>query len=55
VLQILTSIRDGFAFMFRVGYDTGITLLENGNFLMVFIVVMIVLMITGWTRDKPTV
>jgi hypothetical protein len=55
VLGFLTAIRDGIAFMLSVGYDTGITLLENGNFLMVFIVVMIVLMVTGWTRDKPTI
>ena len=55
MLSILASIRDGIAFLLSVGYDTGIRLLENGNFLMVFIVVMIVLMITGWTRQKPTV
>ena len=55
MLSILTSIRDGISFLLSVAYDSGISLLENGNFLLVFIVVMIVLMITGWTRDKPTV
>jgi hypothetical protein len=55
VLDVLTAIRDGIAFLLSVGYDTGVGLLESGSFLLVFIVVMIVLMVTGWRRDKPTV
>jgi hypothetical protein len=55
VLGVLTAIRDGVVFLMSVAYDTGVTLLENGSFMMVFIAVMIVLMITGWTRQKPTI
>ena len=38
-----------------VAYNTGVTLLENGSFMLVFIVVMVVIMVTGWRRDKPTI
>jgi hypothetical protein len=55
VLEILTAIRDGIAFLLSVAYNTGVSLLENGTFMFVFIVVMLVLMITGWKRDKPTI
>jgi hypothetical protein len=55
VLEILTAIRDGIAFLLSVAYNTGVSLLENGTFMVVFIVVMLALMITGWKRDKPTI
>ena len=55
VLEILTAIRDGIAFLMVVAYNTGVSLIENGMFMLVFIVVMLVLMITGWRRDKPTI
>ena len=55
MLEVMKAIRDGIAFLLSVGYDTGVTLLENGTFMLVFIVVMLVLMITGWRRQKPTI
>jgi hypothetical protein len=55
VLEILTAIRDGIVFLASVAYNTGVSLLENGTFMLVFIVVMLILMITGWKRDKPTI
>jgi hypothetical protein len=55
VLEVLTAIRNGIAFLMSVAYNTGVTLLENGTFMLVFIVVMVVIMVTGWRRDKPTI
>ena len=55
MLGVLTAIRDGIAFLLSVAYNTGVSLLENGSFMLVFIVVMIALMVTGWRRDKPTI
>ena len=55
VVEILTAIKDGIAFLLSVAYNTGVSLLENGTFILVFIVVMLVLMITGWRRQKPTI
>jgi hypothetical protein len=55
VVEILTAIKDGIVFLLSVAYNTGVTLLENGMFMLVFIVVMLVLMITGWRRQKPTI
>ncbi|HYN05914.1 MAG TPA: hypothetical protein VES67_00855 [Vicinamibacterales bacterium] len=55
MLEVMRAIRDGIAFLLSVSYDTGVTLLENGTFILVFIVVMLVLMITGWRRQKPTI
>ena len=42
-------------FLLSVAYNTGVTLLESGLFLVVFIVIMVVLMITGWRRQDPTI
>ena len=55
MLDILRAIRDGIAFLLSVAYDTGVGLLENGRFVIVFLIVMLVIMITGWRRDKPTI
>ena len=55
MVEILTAIKDGIAFLLSVAYNTGVSLLENGTFILVFIAVMLVLMITGWRRQKPTI
>jgi hypothetical protein len=55
VVEVLGAVRDAIAFGLTVAYSTGVRLLENGSFLLVFVVVMVVLMVTGWRRDKPTI
>jgi hypothetical protein len=55
MLEILRAIRDGIAFLLSVAYSTGVSLLESGLFLVVFIAIMLVIMITGWRRQKPTI
>jgi hypothetical protein len=55
VVEVLGALRDAIAFGLTVAYSTGVRLLENGSFLLVFVVVMVVLMVTGWRRDKPTI
>ena len=55
MLDILRGIKDGIVFLLSVAYNTGVTLLESGLFLVVFIVIMVVLMITGWRRQDPTI
>jgi hypothetical protein len=55
VVEVLSAVRDAIAFGLSVAYSAGVSLLENGTFLLVFVVVMIILMVTGWRRDKPTI
>jgi len=55
LLGFFQATRDVIVFALSVAYDTGISLLESGHFLLVFIVVMVVLMVTGWRRNKPTI
>jgi hypothetical protein len=55
VVEVLSAVRDAIAVALSVAYSTGVRLLENGSFLLVFVVVMVVLMVTGWRRDKPTI
>lgn len=55
MLDILRAIRDGIAFLLEFAYNTGVTLLESGLFLVIFILVMVIIMVTGWRRQKPTI
>ena len=55
MLDIMRAIRDGIAFLLALAYNTGVTLLESGLFLVIFILVMVVIMVTGWRRQKPTI
>ena len=64
MVEVLSAVRDAIAFGLSVAYSTGVRLLENGSFLLVFVVVMVVLMVVraevgdtpqNWVRSADPV